>query len=562
MGLHTKLDMDIHNHIEIKQLFDELLTHAINNIEDLEHFILMETNILMEIHDKMTECNVRFHCDINDKEKQKLFEDMISNISLLVERYNHLSAEKILKNQFVEHLDSEKYAFFIKRKRNFISLYKEENLKLQLEIERLKQEYESIMGNLTIEWGGELKKIPQMQVILKDSNRNVRKKAWKSIQEKTLSVKHSIDLIMDKMVQTHHQIAINAGYKNFVDYMFDKYERFDYSIEDCEQFHKSVECYVVPLLDEIQKNHKDSLGLNTYRPWDEQAVSNSTQPLVPFNTHIELTEKTIKLFSEIDFEFGHIIKFLQRNNLLDIECRHSKAPGGFTEPIYTKNSSFIFMNATNTQFDLQTMIHETGHAIHNTLSNQKQSLFMYKNPAIEVGELASQSMELITMDKWGIFYNDSKSLKLAQREQVESIVSFLVWIAFVDSFQIWMYTNPNHTRKEREEKVIELSLRFNNHFVDWSGLETEMTLRWQRLMHIFVAPLYYIEYGMSQIGALQLWKCYQDNPEETLKKLKQALEMGSSKPITEIYFKAGISVDMSAGKISQLMTVCKEFLNS
>ncbi|PED90005.1 oligoendopeptidase F [Bacillus toyonensis] len=560
--IYKKENLNIRDHVQLETIFKDLLYQSINNVHDLENFLLIESDILMQIHDEITRHSIDFHCDINNDYKRKIFEEIQSNTVVLVEKYSYLLSEKLSKNKFVEQLNPKIYGFLTKRKRNLTALFRMENLELQAEVDRLTMEYESIMGNLTVTWDGETKRLPQMQIFLKSPNRTVRENAWRAIQSQTLNVKSSIDSIMDKMIQLQNQIAINAGYSDFVQYMFRKYERFDYTLEDCKKFHESIRLHVVPLLDQIQSRHKKELGLENYRPWDEQGVPIGQRPLKPFTTHMELIEKIIDLFSQIDPKFGEVIQSLHDNQLLDLECRSSKAPGGFTVPLYMTSNSFIFMNATNTQFDLQTVIHEAGHAIHATLSGQGQSLFMYKNPSIEVGELASQSMELLTMDKWNMFYSNSKDLELAKREQIEGIIIFLVWIAFVDSFQIWMYTNPFHTAEEREEKVIELSLQFNNHFIDWSGLEKEMTLRWQRLMHIFVAPLYYIEYGISQLGALQLWKAYKEHPKKTIDNLKSALAMGSSRSMTEIYTAAGISFNFSEELLAELTLYCKEYLES
>lgn len=411
-----------------------------------------------------------------------------------------------------------------------------------------------------IDWEGEEKTLSQMQVYAKDSNRAVREKAFHLVQEQLLSKKDELEAIMSELVEIRHKKAQNANLENYRDYMFKKYERFAYTPEDCHQLAQAVQKYVVPLKDEIEKRHQHDIGVDQYRPWDAQAVPAGQTPLKPFANAEELVQGTSYVLNKLDPAFSNLVDTMNERGMLDLESRKAKSPGGFCAPLPVSGLSFIFMNAASNHDDLTTMVHEMGHCIHNYYKKDL-AVSDYKGTPMESSELASMSMEFFTMNDWTHFYQDEADFKRAKREQLEGVVKFLPWGVLVDQLQHWMYENPTHTVEERNAKFKELAYALSHHYADWSGYEEELTNRWRNQLHIFEVPFYYIEYVIAQLGALQMYKQYKENPKAAMENYKRALSLGSSKPLPEVYEAAGIKFDFSEAMVKELMEFVKQELD-
>jgi oligoendopeptidase F len=300
------------------------------------------------------------------------------------------------------------------------------------------------------------------------------------------------------------------------------------------------------------EKRKVKLSLESLRPWDLEVDPDLMPPLKTFKEIDEFVSKTIQSFKEISPEYGKNIALMNEGGFLDLESRIGKAPGGFNYPLYESNIPFIYMNATGNLRDLETMFHECGHAIHSFLSSD-QELVEYKELPAEVAELASMSMELISMDQWHLFFDSEADLIRAKRSQLEGVIQVLPWIASVDKFQHWLYTNPDHSIEERKLAWLDVMNEFGSKIIDWSDLDQDRALLWQKQLHIFEVPFYYIEYGMAQLGAIAMWKQYKENPENALRNYEKALSLGYSVPIPEIYKTAGISFDFSVGYVKELI---------
>jgi oligoendopeptidase F len=306
-------------------------------------------------------------------------------------------------------------------------------------------------------------------------------------------------------------------------------------------------------VDQIQKEHQQVLGLSDYKPWDVAVQATRTKPLSPFQDVDQLVDGTVKILERVDPLFGDVLRQLESEGLLDLENRSGKSPGGFCSPLPVTGLSFIFMNATGTPRDVTTLIHEGGHAVHNFLM-QRQPLSAYRSADKEAAELASMGMELLTMDQWSVFYPDQEALQQAKKEHLQKILTFFPWAVVVDQFQHWMYEHPDHTAEERKEKFVELAREMSYHGVDTRGIEDILAVRWMLQPHIFEVPFYYIEYVIAQLGALELWINYQEDPEGTLIRFKQALSLGSSESLPEVYQRAGLHFDLSENRLNRLVT--------
>jgi oligoendopeptidase F len=562
--MQSKLDffqekISLEDPVYVENQLKALLRKEIDSKEKLEEWLLEESELSEAIQEVLTGDYIAFQRFNNDEKIKKRFEHDQEVIMPILKKYGALFDKKFYDSPFREQLDQDTYRQFIRSKVNSIELFREENIQLEVDEDKLQSDYFEITGSLTIEWEGEEKTIPQMKEYLQTSDRGVREKAWRLVWSEINQHSERLHEIMSELIAIRHKKALNAGLDNYRDYMFKKYERFDYTPKDTFAFHKAVKEYVVPLADKIQRDHQKELGVDVYRPWDTQAVPAGKKPLKPFEDLNKMVEATIDVFDELDPSFSTMLQSMKENDLLDLKSRKAKSPGGFCSELPVTGLSFIFMNAVGSQGDVSTMVHEGGHAVHNLLM-QKQTLSAYKNPPMESAELASMGMELLTIDKWDHFYKDKEELRRAKKEHIEGIISFFPWAMVVDRFQHWMYENPTHTVEERNEKFKELAKDYSHHFINTEGLEKELEARWLMQLHIFEVPFYYIEYAIAQLGALQLWKSYHDNPGQTITNYKKALALGSSKSLPEVYKAAGIQFDFSEDTIKELMRFAEEQL--
>ncbi|UFJ43199.1 M3 family oligoendopeptidase [Brevibacillus humidisoli] len=537
---------------ELEGKFEELLHQEVGSVDELEAWMKRQSQLFEEVDEILSGHYVDFQCRNNDEVAKQKFEHDQQVIQPLIKKYEALFDRKFYDSPYRDQLDQEFYKEYIKSKKNAIELFREENIPLEVKEDGLQTAYFEVTGALTVLWEGEEKTLHQMQNYLQDPDRAVREKAWGLVQESCLSVKDKLQDIMDELVQIRHQKAVNAGLANFRDYMFKKYERFSYTPEDCHRLAEAIHKYVVPIKEEIEKKHQVELGVDRYRPWDTDAVPQGQQPLRPFDKVEELIEGTKQVLNGVDPLLADLLERMNRNGMLDLENRKAKSPGGFCLLLPVSELSFIFMNASGKQDDVTTMIHEMGHCFHNELK-RSFPLREYKETPMESAELASMSLEYLTLDKWTEFYPDKQELKRAQREHLEGAIKFLPWGAVVDQFQHWMYEHPSHTAEERNAKFLELARKYLTTYQDWSDFDEELANRWLRQLHFFEVPFYYIEYVIANLGALQMYRQYKQDPGQAVANYKKALSLGSSRPLSEVYEAAGIRFDFSETMIRELM---------
>jgi oligoendopeptidase F len=382
----------------------------------------------------------------------------------------------------------------------------------------------------------------------------VREEAWRAIWERRYQDHQKLDELMTDLITLRHQVAQNAGFANFRDYSFAALGRFDYTPADCFNFHESVAEAVVPLLNELAVARKQALNLNELRPWDNKVDTEGRPALEPFQTGEELLEKSVQCFDKLDGsgQLAGFLRTMRAMHHLDLESRKGKAPGGYNYPLEEIGVPFIFMNATSSLRDLVTMVHEGGHAIHSFLT-RKLPLQAFRNPPMEVAELASMAMELLSMDHWDVFFKNPEDLRRARLQHLESVIETLPWIATIDKFQHWLYKHPTHTLEEREQNWLRIYDEFTDTVTDWSGFENYKANIWQRQLHLYEVPFYYIEYGIAQLGAIGVWRNYRRDPVAGLQGYIDALSLGYQATIPEIYAAANVPFDFSKEHISELM---------
>ena len=425
----------------------------------------------------------------------------------------------------------------------------------------MQQQYGAIAGKMTIEVNGQEYTLQQASKFLENHDRKLREEVYRKIQERRLQDKDAMHELYSGLIEKRNQVAQNTGFANYRDYKFVELGRFDYSKEDCFQFHEAVKLHVMPIIDKIYQQKKEKLGLTELRPWDTEAEPEGVQPLKPFTDGNDLYEKSVTCFEQLNPFFADCLRKMNELKHFDLESRKGKAPGGYNCPLTESGAPFIFMNAAGQMSDVTTMVHEGGHAIHSFLSHNLE-LSAFKEYPMEIAEVASMSMELFSMYHWESFFENKDDLKRAREHQLERTITIFPWIAIIDKFQHWVYENPKHTVAERTEKWVEILNEFSTKEIDFTGLEEYRKIGWQRQLHLFEVPFYYIEYGIAQLGAIGLWMQYKKNPGQALQNYINALSLGGTKTLPELYEAAGLKLDLSPAHIKTLMEFVSEEMES
>tara|TARA_B100001109_G_C18852639_1_gene470072 strand:- start:409 stop:2121 length:1713 start_codon:yes stop_codon:yes gene_type:complete len=549
-------DLDASKWENIRPFLDNLKQRKINSTNCIEELIRDESQLSEIISENRARAYINMTSQTDNKEYQKAWRDFVENIQPKLSEYNDIINKKIINNVFVESLP-ERYDVLIRGIKTDIEIFREENIPLQTRLSLLSTKYNEIRGKQTVLFEDEEKTLPMMAIYQESTDRKIRESAWRATTSRILQDEEEISIIFEEMIILRNKIAINSGFSGFQEYMFAAMHRFDYSIDDCLEFHESIEYSCMPLKHQMNDLRKDKLELDKLRPWDSSVDIEGKKPLKPFSDTNELISGCSRIFHSMSKELGDFFDLLQENNCLDLESRKGKAPGGYQYYLQKSRMPFIFMNATGTQRNLETMIHEAGHAFHSFYSGHLD-LINERDSPIEFAEVASMSMELLTHPYWEEFY-EKEDAERARIKHLKGIIQFMPWMATIDSFQNWIYKNPNHTRSERAKKWLEIQGRFGSK-IDYDGINKEgenlekiIEIGWQLQGHLFGAPFYYVEYGIAQLGALQLWKLHKENNENALRLYKTGLSLGYTKGLTELFAASGLEMSFSKDHVSKLI---------
>ena len=544
---------------KIEHLFDNLVERDISNVAELEKWMLDRSELEAVLEEDMAWRYIKMNIDTTDKELGERFTFWIKEISPKTAPYSHKLNLKLVESPYLKKLDKEKYRIYLRSVNKQIEIFREENIPLFTEMEAKQQEYGAIVAKMSVEIDGEKMTMQKAALLLKNINRAKREEVFNKTSVRRRQDEEALDNLFDELIVLRQKIAKNADFDNYRDYMFAAMGRFDYTPEDCFDFHSAIAKEIVPIITSFEQKRKDKLGFKNYKPWDTQVNVDGLDPLKPFDDGKVLIDKSILCFHRLRPYFGDCLATMQAMKHLDLESKDGKAPGGFMYPLYEIGVPFIYMNAVGSQRDVVTMVHEGGHAVHSFLCRDL-SMTEFKSTPSEVAELASMSMELLSMDHWDVFYADNSELKRAKLEQLEKALETLPWVASIDKFQHWIYTTK-HTAKERKEKWLEISAKLGNQVIDWEGNENVHANLWQRQLHLYEVPFYYIEYGMAQLGAIAMWRSYKKLKEKGLDNYVEALRLGYTKSISEIYETAGIKFDFSDIYVKELATFIKKELS-
>jgi len=551
----------VENWKSLEPYFKDLEERKINSVADLEQWLKDASEIEAVLSEDACWRQIKMTCDTENKDLENSFNYFMLEIQPKMQPYADRLNRKLIDSPFTNQLNQKKYFTYLRNVKKNIQLFREANIPLQAELNVMQQHFGVISGKMTVQVNGQEYTLQQAAKFLEDPDRNLREEVYRKISERRLQDKKELNELFTNLLKKRHQVAINTGYDNYRDYRFIELGRFDYTKKDCFQFHEAVKLHVMPLVSQIYETKKKKLGLDTLRPWDIEAEPVGIQPLRPFKTGDELTEKTIKCFDEMRSFFGDCIRKMKEMGHLDLESRKGKAPGGYNCPLAESGAPFIFMNAAGQLDDVTTMVHEGGHAVHSFLAHELE-LNGFKEYPMEIAEVASMAMELFSMNHWEIFFDSKEELTRAKEQQLERVITIFPWIATIDKFQHWIYENPNHTEEERANQWLAILKEFSSPVIDFSGLEEYRRYGWQRQLHLYEVPFYYIEYGIAQLGAIGMWKQYKENPEVAINNYINALQLGGTRTLPELFKTAGLQFNFSPDYISQLMLFVKKELDN
>ena len=546
-------DLVIQQWSDLKVYYEDLLNRDLSTLESFTKWLIDKSELDAVVEEDLAWRYIRMTIDTTDQALSDAYTLFIQKIVPEISPIEDLLNKKMMESSFISELEKmESYHIYFRSVRKNIELFREENIALESEIQSKSKLYGEIVSKQAIEWEGKTLTMQQASNLLKSTDETTREKAFKLIANRRKEDIEKLEVLYDELIQLRHQTALNAGFKNFSDYKMQSMGRFDYGIKECYDFHEAIKEVVVPIVRTFQTEHTSKLGKSSLKPWDLDVDPDGHEPLRPFENGSELLKKSQEIFMNIDPFFGECLLRMEKMKHLDLDSKAGKAPGGYNYPLYESGVPFIFMNAASAQRDLVTMVHEGGHAVHSILSDSLE-LTAFKSLTSEIAELASMSMELLTMEHWNVFYDDVKNEKRAIKEHLVDILKVLPWIATIDSFQHWVYENPTHSREERNIKWNSLLRDFGNEQVDWTDFEFVRNFSWQRQLHLFEVPFYYIEYGIAQLGALGVWLNSKNNKTLAIQQYKNALSLGYTKSISKVYETAGIPFDFSKERLRELV---------
>lgn len=555
------IDIDLSDFSQLEPLYQQLLRRALQSTADIERFLFDFSELTAAVDEYSSRLYIDKSCHTDDPEIERRYMHFVERVEPRIKPLYFQLQKKLLDAPAASLLDERRYFILLRKWRADVELFRDENIPLETEVTRLVTEFDKISGAMTVEFDGKERTMQQMARFQEQTARELRQRGWEASTGRRLKDRDAMDEIFDRLMGLRAEIARNAGLTDFRAFSWKQYKRFDYSPEQCLQFADAIAAAVVPLVKTLDDQRKRDLGVDALRPWDAAVDPKNRPPLEPFKESetASLVEKTRTIFHRMSPELAADFDSLRTNRNLDLESRKGKQPGGYQAQLEESRQPFIFMNAAGLQRDVETLLHEGGHAFHFLAAAHEPLVFLRSAP-MEFCEVASMSMELLGSEHFDVFYSEADANR-ARRTMIEGIIRFFPWMATIDVFQHWLYTNPGHTRQQRTAEWLEILDRFSGN-TDWSGYESVRESTWQRQLHLFHSPFYYIEYGIAQIGALQLWLKAKEDPRRALANYRAALKLGGTRPLPALFEAAGIRFDFTEQTLRPLMDALGEELQN
>lgn len=538
-----------------------LLARAINSASELERWLLDVSELCSVLDEYANRRYIEKSCHTDDGAIEARFLQYVEEVEPQVKPLFFRLQEKYLASPFCGQMTGRRYAMLERKWRSEVDLFREENVPLETEVTKLANEYDKISGAMMVNFEGHEYTPQQMARFQEKTDRSIRERAWEATSNRRMLDVEPVENIFDQMLGLRTRIARNAGLDDYRSFIWKAYKRFDYTPDQCLRFADAIAESVVPLVKELNRERCRDLGIAALRPWDLAVDPRNRPALEPFkeDSIADFVEKTRLIFDRLSPALAEDFDSLRQRDNLDLASRKGKQPGGYQCNLEEAREPFIFMNAAGLQRDVEVLLHEGGHAFHSLAAKDEPLTFLRSAP-MEFCEVASMSMELLGADHFDVFYNDADAAR-AKRTLIEGIIRFLPWMATIDSFQHWIYTHEGHTPQERTAEWLSILDRFSGD-VDWSGYESSRATIWQKQLHLFQYPFYYIEYGIAQLGALQLWMKSRLDPRQALSNYRAALALGGTKPLPELFATAGIQFDFSTKTLLPLMDALREELTA
>ena len=536
---------------QIEPIYERLLAEEIGSPEALERWILNRSELEAALDQQGSMLYIRMTCQTDDAARVQSYTDFLETIVPATKVFEDRLNTKYLKEFERFALAEDRYGIYTRAVRTDIELFNEKNVEVQTKVDLLSQEYQGICGAMMVEFDGQERTLQEMGKFLLEPDRALRERAWRASSQRRLRESAKLDRLFDQMLALRDEVGRNAGFDNFRDYKFKSLHRFDYTPQDCRQYHESIERLVVPLWTRILEKREATMKLADLRPWDTAVDPLGRAPLKPFEKVGDLVAGCREIFYRVDPDLGAQFSQMADTGLLDLVSRRGKAPGGYQSTLNEARKPFIFMNAVGIDGDVRTLLHEGGHAFH-ALACAADPLLDYRHGPMEFNEVASMGMELLADRHLDVFYGQEDEAR-SRVKHLEDVIFTLVWVATIDAFQHWIYEHPRHSAAERREEWLAIRKRFSGGVVDWSGLDEEQAFLWHWQLHIFEVPFYYIEYGIAQLGALQLWLNGKKDRAKTLRQYREGLSLGGSRPLPELFTAAGLRFDFSEKMIAPMI---------
>ncbi|MEM9882667.1 MAG: M3 family oligoendopeptidase [Planctomycetota bacterium] len=556
-------DLDCADWDQLEPLYRQLLDRDLDSAAAIEQWLADYSELSAVVGEYASRRNIDHACHTDDEEIEKAYLHWVEQISPKLKPLGNELQRQYLDAPALGELDAGRYDILTREWRASAELFREANVPLQTEVAKLNSEYDKLVGAMLVEFDGRTQTLQQLARYQEETDRGVRQEAWTLAADRRLQDRDAIDGIFQQMFERREKMAANADCDNYLEYSWKSWQRFDYTPKDCEAFADAIEATVMPRVAELDEQRRAALGVETLRPWDAAVDVAGREPLRPFAADdVErMVSGTRDIFARIDPSLAEDFGRLRFGANLDLDSRRGKRAGGFQSSLTESREPFIFMNAAGLQRDVDTLLHEGGHAFHYQWASRAEPLVFLQHAPIEFCEVASMSMELMGADHYGVFYADEAEAARAKRKQFEGILRFFPWMATIDMFQHWLYTHPGHGLAERTEAWQRISGRFTSPAVDWSGLEDAFAARWHAQLHLFHIPFYYVEYGIAQLGALQLWKKYRDDPAAALADYRAGLTLGGTRPLPELFAAAGLPFDFSRDTLAPLIDAVADELD-
>jgi oligoendopeptidase F len=546
-------NLNIAEFAQIEPFYRQLLDRPIASTAELEKWLGDFSELSAAVDEFGSRRYIDMSCHTDDKQIEAAYMHYVENIEPNIKPLYFQLQKKYVEARRRTGLAGQRYTILERRWNADIEIFRDENVPLETAATKLVTEYDKTCAKMMVNFRGKEYTLQQLARFIEEPDRPTRQEAWELSVNRRLADREGIEAIFDQLLPLRQKLAQNAGLADYRAFVWKAYKRFDYTAEDCLRFADAIEKTCMPLVRQLDQQRMADLKLPALRPWDTAVDPKNRPSLRPFaEEQVPLfVDKVKEIFSRLSPELGEDFESLRRNSNLDLASRKGKQPGGYQSSLEESKQPFIFMNAAGLQRDVETLLHEGGHAFHHLAACASEPLMFLRNAPMEFCEVASMSMELLGSEHFGVFYNDADAGR-ARRTMLENIIRFFPWMTTIDSFQHWIYTHPAHSREQRTEAWLGLLNRFGG-LVDWSGYEMARQTLWHRQLHLFHAPFYYIEYGIAQIGALQVWLRSRQDAHAALGSYRAALKLGGTAALPQLFAAAGITFDFSEKTLRPLM---------